>query len=131
MKEIRLADQIVAAVMAHADNCSPEECCGLLASDQHGQVRFVYPLTNVEASAQGFTIAPEEAYGAFLHADRMGWKVAGVFHSHPGGPDRLSARDVDEAADPSWLHFLVSPAGIKAYRVDDGVPVQIDLQLVS
>ena len=113
--------------MAHAEHCAPEECCGLLALDESG-VRFAYPLTNVEASGLGFTIAPEEAHGAFLHADQMGWKVAGVFHSHPGGPDRLSARDVDEAADPSWLHLLVTPAGLKAYQVEDGVPVEIDLQ---
>lgn len=117
--------------MAHADNCSPEECCGLLAWDGSGRVRFAYPLTNVEASGQSFTIAPEEAYGAFLHADQMGWKVAGVFHSHPGGPDRLSARDVDAAIDPSWLHLLVTPTGLRAWRVVDGIPVPIDLQLVS
>lgn len=115
------------AIRRHAENCSPRECCGLIATDPIGEIRFVYPLTNIDESGSAFTIAPDESYGAFMHSDRHGWRIGGVFHSHPAGPDGLSRRDIAAAADRTWLHILISPAGLACYRVvDDRVdPVEV------
>ena len=104
------------AILAHTANCEPEECCGLLAFDPESLLRFAYPLTNTDRSRTSFTIDPAESYHVFLHAEKMGWTVSGVFHSHPGGPDRLSDRDLTEAP-PGWIHLLTTPTGLKAFRV--------------
>jgi len=112
-------------MLVHADNCAPEECCGLIATDQSGGIRFVYPLSNVERSTTSFTIEPEESYGAFMHADRCGWTIGGVFHSHPTGPDFLSEKDIVETADPAWFHVLVCPDGLRAFRIEDGQAEEI------
>lgn len=127
MNAVRLRTDAVAAIRRHSENCAPEECCGLIATDPIGEVRFVYPLTNADGSANSYTVAPEESYGAFMHSDRHGWKVGGVFHSHPDGPDRLSQRDIDTMVDETWLHILVSPAGIACYRVVDDRVVAVEV----
>ena len=125
MSPVRLPADVVTAMLVHADNCSPEECCGLIASDLSGDIRFVYPLTNAEGSTTSFTIAPEESYGAFMHADRCGWTISGVFHSHPTGPDFLSEKDILETANPAWFHVLVCPDGLRAFRIEDGQAEEI------
>jgi proteasome lid subunit RPN8/RPN11 len=124
---IRLPGQVRDAIETHAANCAPQECCGLLATDPIGEVRFVYPLTNADRSETSFTIDERESYGAFVHADRHGWSISGVFHSHPAGPNHLSDRDLFENADQRWIHLVVSPAGLRGFRVESGVPVEVDV----
>ena len=123
---MRISGEAVGAILTHARNCEPEECCGLIATDD-GEIVFVYPLTNVDRSPRSFTSAPDEALGAFLHAERSGWAIGGVFHSHPSGPEIPSKRDITEAADERWLHLLVSPSGLKCFKIADGVVHEIEL----
>jgi proteasome lid subunit RPN8/RPN11 len=120
-----IPDDIREAILNHASNCQPEECCGLIALDDEGRVRFAYPLTNVDKSEDSFTIDPTESYHAFLHAEGMDWEIAGVFHSHPDGPDVLSDRDIAEAPD-GWIHFLMCADRLKAFRVSDGIAKELD-----
>jgi proteasome lid subunit RPN8/RPN11 len=124
---IRIPGQIRASILTHAANCEPEECCGLLASDRAGRIRFAYPLTNDDRSGTSFTINARESYHAFLHADSVGWEISGDFHSHPRGPSHLSERDIALAPDPTWLHLLLSPIGLKAFRIADGAPEEVEV----
>lgn len=131
MNRVRVPVQVVEAMASHRDNTAPDECCGLIATDPIGEIRFVYPLTNADRSATSFTIEPDESYGAFIHADRSGWRIGGVFHSHPSGPEELSGRDVEEWADPSWLHFLLTGSGMRCYRLrPDGTTAEVVVDVV-
>ena len=114
-------------MLAHASACRPNECCGLVAMDPIGEIRFVYPLDNAMPSPTAYTIEPGQALGAFLHAERSGWRIGGVFHSHPGGSARLSQRDLEEAADPRWLHFLIVDDAITCFRIAGQVAVPVNL----
>ncbi len=117
--------QIQAAMVAHAENCHPEESCGLLASDGAGVIRMAYPLTNVLASATNYTIEPREHVKALRHAESRGWEITGVFHSHPHTGAYPSPTDVRLAPDPDWLYVIVgmedrSRPVIRAFRIVDG-----------
>lgn len=129
-ERIILDDQIVVAIKSHADNCAPEECCGLIASDQDGRICFAYPLTNAEHSTTSFNLDPYETYRAFTHAEDQGWNISGVFHSHPVGPEGLSSSDLSGTPDSSWLHLLLSPAGLYAYRVNSGKPTNLPIEVL-
>ena len=112
------------ALVAHTLACLPEECCGLLAVDGHGSIRFVYPLTNVDHSPVSYTVEPREHFGALRHADRHGWEIEGGFHSHPTTTPVPSPTDVERSPGPGWLHLLVGfeagrPA-VRAFRIRDG-----------
>jgi proteasome lid subunit RPN8/RPN11 len=125
---LQIPAQIREAVIRHAETCRPLEACGLLAVDAGGHLRMAYPLTNAEQSATRFTIAPEEHFGALRHAEARGWRVGGVFHSHPAGGPVPSPVDLAQPHDPDWLHLVVglSPRPqLRAWRYLGGAPVEI------
>jgi proteasome lid subunit RPN8/RPN11 len=127
LSPVHLPADAIAAMLAHSATCAPEECCGLIAIGDDGEIRFVYPLANADRSTTSFTIDPDDSYGAFMHADRNGWSIGGVFHSHPTGPDFLSERDILETADPGWFHILVCPDGLRAFRIEAGEADEIPI----
>jgi proteasome lid subunit RPN8/RPN11 len=122
---IQIPEQIRQAILVHAENCRPNECCGLLASDSDNQLRFAYPLTNIEESPVGYTIDPDEHYAALTHAERTGWHVSGVFHSHPSGVATPSLVDVQTALEPAWVYVIVSPNELRSWRITRGTVSEV------
>ena len=120
IEQLFLADQIKLAIVAHASNCAPAECCGLLAADGDGRIRFAYPLTNADPSPVSYTIDPEEHFHALRHAESQGWEIAGVFHSHPRGPASPSLVDVRSALEPDWVYLVAAPGEIRGFRIREG-----------
>lgn len=117
MIRLILAGQAVEAIVRHAEACRPEECCGLLAGDPVGRVRFVYPLTNAQHSPTAYTIEPVEHFRAWQHATAAGWELIGAFHSHPRGPGEPSATDLALAAEPDWAWVIVAGGVLQAFTI--------------
>ncbi len=116
-----LPEQLYQAMVGHAGFAHPNEACGLLAADRTGRLRMAYCLTNVDDSASRYTVDPVEHYGALRHADRNGWDIVGVYHSHPSSPAYPSRRDVAHALDPEWLYLIVGPGpAVRAFRIRSG-----------
>jgi proteasome lid subunit RPN8/RPN11 len=128
---VQIPSPIWEAVMAHARFCAPEECCGLLAADGDGSIRFAYPLTNSYHSPVRFNIEPAEMFGALRHAESNGWELAGSFHSHPAGPAYPSPTDQAEAAEPGWLYLVASlrPSELRGFRLSGAAPVEVALEV--
>lgn len=122
-----LAEQIRQAILSHADDCAPNECCGLLAADGERRITFAYPLTNANPSPVSYTIDPDEHFHALRHAESRGWEIVGVFHSHPDGPATPSMIDVQSALDPEWLYLIAAPGELRGFRIRDGVAEEIEL----
>jgi proteasome lid subunit RPN8/RPN11 len=123
----RLPDQIRQAILAHAELCSPNESCGLIAVDSSGGIRFAYPLTNADPSPVSYTIDPDEHFHAMRHAETMGWEIGGAFHSHPGGTAMPSVIDVQTALEPEWMYLIASPHEIRAFSIRSGEIEEIEL----
>jgi len=121
-----MPEPIRQAILTHAENMLPDECCGLIASVA-GAIRFAYPLTNSNPSPVSFTIDPSEHFGAMNHAENQGWEISGVFHSHPTGERSPSATDVAMAWDPLWIHLVVARGEIAAFRIVDGEVWPVEL----
>ena len=122
---VRVHPEMAEAIVQHGRFVAPNEACGLLAVDQAGDMRMVYCLTNVDRSALRFTVAPHEHYHAWKHAERNGWRIGGVFHSHTESAAEPSPADVAGALDPSWVYLIVGPMTasepqIRAYRIVHG-----------
>jgi len=124
---LHLPDQIRTAILVHAGNCAPDECCGLIASDASGAVRFAYPMTNVNPSPVTYTIDPDEHFAALDHAESLGWTLAGVFHSHPHGPAEPSMIDLQSALDPEWVYLIAGSDGVRVFRIRDKKVSEIGL----
>ena len=97
------------AIAAHAYQCFPEECCGLLIGDAAaGRVARFVATTNTAHSAKVYTIDAKEHLRAELAAEAEGFEVVGVVHSHTHTEPYPSPTDVAQAVDPSWHYVIVS-----------------------
>lgn len=122
---MRIPAPIRQAMLAHARFEFPNEACGLLAADETGALRMCYSLTNADRSPGSFTVEPTEHFRALQHAERNGWELAGVFHSHPHSAAVPSATDLRQALEPDWLYVLIGPSAsdrpdVRAYWIVDG-----------
>ena len=103
--------EAIDAMGAHALECFPEECCGLLVGvrDENRAVRFV-PLTNAAHSARVYTLDAKEHLRTELAAEAEGLEVIGVVHSHTHTEAYPSPTDVAQAVDPGWHYVIVTLA---------------------
>jgi proteasome lid subunit RPN8/RPN11 len=107
---IRLRRDVLAAMVAHARQTYPRECCGLLLG-RDGRVERSWPAANLAESATRFLVDPRDHFAAIRSARAFDLAVVGVYHSHPSPPARPSATDLVEATDPDLLTLIVVPAG--------------------
>lgn len=122
-REVRLAEPIRQAIRHHARWCAPLEACGLIAVDERDVPVFAYPATNRDHSPSSFTVDATEHFRALQHSERNGWRIGGVFHSHPSSAAYPSPTDVAAAGDPTWVHLIVSGVDgtLRAYSIADRV----------
>ena len=107
---------------AHARECAPSECCGLLGGGGN-RAANVYPLRNVAPRPEvAYEAAPEELFEAQRSIRARRQTLVGVYHSHPRSADpRPSERDVRLAYYPAAVHLIVGLAGglpvVRAFRL--------------
>ena len=94
----------------------------------------VYPTANADPSPVTYTVPPAEHYAALVDADRHGWELSGVFHSHPNGPARPSVIDLASAPDPTWTYLVVGLGAepeIRAWRIRSGEAIEVSLGITG
>ncbi len=126
VERVTIPREVVEAMFAHAVWTYPNEACGLLAMDVDGEVKMVFCLTNTDASEHRFTVDPVEHYGCVAFAEKLGWHVGGIFHSHTRSEAYPSDTDIGGGGDPSWLQVIVGPVVgpnpvVRAFRFDEGI----------
>jgi proteasome lid subunit RPN8/RPN11 len=104
---VRVRQEVIDDVVAHAKREVPNECCGLLLGFSD-QIDESYPARNLCGSATRFLIDPVDHFAAIRRARASGRAVRGAYHSHPRGPSAPSATDAAAVTDPSLLHMIVS-----------------------
>jgi proteasome lid subunit RPN8/RPN11 len=118
---VRLPDDLRRRIVDHCRAALPNEGCGLLAMDGDVVVE-VYPTANDDASPLSYTIPPEEHYRALIDVEGRGWRLGGVFHSHPSGPAVMSSLDVTRAVHPEWVYVVVgADFEVAAWQVAEGM----------
>jgi proteasome lid subunit RPN8/RPN11 len=127
---VRIRQDVLDAVIAHARREVPNECCGLLLGARD-EIDESYAARNVCESATRFLIDPEDHFDAIRRARASGRAVRGVYHSHPRGPSQPSDTDAAHLNDPALLHMIVSlqddEPGIRLFEWTDGNFVAVDL----
>ncbi len=107
-----LPDDLRGQIIDHCLAELPNEGCGLLAMDGD-EVVAVYPTSNADASPHSYTVPPAEHYRALVDAESNGWRLGGVFHSHPSGPARMSSVDLERALEPEWVYVVVGLGAVE------------------
>lgn len=111
---------VIHTIQRAAAEAAPREACGLLFGEG-GRIDAVQIVANVaEHPETRFEIDPKALFAA-LRAERVGGpKLAGYWHSHPGGDASPSATDAAMAAADGKLWVIVGGEAVTAWRAGPG-----------
>lgn len=125
---IRLSSEQMDAILAHAREDYPHECCGVMLGSASGDdktVAAIRRLENVheEGHERRFLISPESMFRVERDARAAGQSVLGFYHSHPDHPARPSEYD-REWAWPWYSYIIVAvakgePGDVTCWTLDD------------
>ena len=129
--KLTIARAVWTELAAAAGKAVPLEACGLLAG-RDGNVTKFYPMTNVDASPEHFSMQPEEQFAAVKDMRRMELKLLAIWHSHPSTPPRMSAEDLRLAFTPDVAYVILSLAPdtnpeCRAFIINSGSPQSIEV----
>jgi proteasome lid subunit RPN8/RPN11 len=115
----------------HVEQHAPLEACGLLAG-KNDAVENVLIVRNRVQSPVRFVMDPREQLDAFAWIDSQALDLLGIFHSHPAGPETLSATDIAEAAYAA-VHVIWSPSSgawtARGFWIENGLVINVPLIL--
>jgi proteasome lid subunit RPN8/RPN11 len=107
---IRIETEPWAAMVAHARQAYPNECCGAMlgaVDDGRKVVREALPLENAFEGVQAtrYQLRPEDLLEADAAARRRGMELIGIYHSHPDCDAYFSETDLKNSCP--WYSFVV------------------------
>lgn len=120
-------------MQAHAVECAPNECCGLLGGRNELLLDY-YPLTNrAETPERNYFAAPEEIFEAMRRMRKRGQQHVGIYHSHPRSQPYPSRVDIEMAFYPQAVNFIMSlnPAELRAFRIEDGNVTPVTYSIID
>ena len=131
---VRVTRDVLSRLIEEARRAPNEECCGLLVG-RDGVIRALYPARNALASATAYEIAPQELFRLMRQIRDAGLQLLGIYHSHPAGDNRPSARDIEQAYYPDAAYFILSPAPdapqpIRAFSIRAGRATELAVEVM-
>ena len=99
-----------AAMVAHARETYPNECCGAMLGSTDGETKNVkvgMVLENAFEGAQAarYELRPEDLLAADKAAREKGMDLIGIYHSHPDCDAYFSKTDLQNSCP--WYSFVV------------------------
>lgn len=124
---IKISKDDYRKILEHAISCLPEEACGLVAGELHGEDKYikrVYLLTNIDHSNEHFSLDPKEQLAAIKDMRASGYVPLGNWHSHPESPSRPSEEDKRLAYDKNASYLILSLRDkenpvLNSFHIDD------------
>jgi [CysO sulfur-carrier protein]-S-L-cysteine hydrolase len=131
---LRLAAENYEEMKADAAARAPLEACGLVAG-AGGQTLKVFPVRNVLQSQVRFRMDPQEQWQVFKEIEERTWELLAIYHSHPSGPEGISAIDIAESYYPDVVHIVWFPAKgewrCRGYRIHSGHATEIQIERIE
>jgi proteasome lid subunit RPN8/RPN11 len=127
-----LPAEIREAMIAHARDEFPLECCGLLAGVDGAPVKLIRA-TNSEASEFRYRVEDRELLRFLRECEDNGWDFLAVYHSHTRSEAYPSPTDVRLARNwPDPFYILVSLEDqenpvVRAFRITDGEIAEVEI----
>ena len=120
---MKIRQDVLTKIVAHAVEDLPNECCGLLIGTAD-IVEDASRARNTKRSRTKFQVEPADHFAAVRRARAAGFEIVGAYHSHPSGPSGPSETDRARLTDPSMFHVIISLAHgtrtVRAFRLTDG-----------
>jgi len=127
---MKIRQQVLDQMLAHATEDLPNECCGLLIGSAD-TVEECARARNRRRSRTRFEVEPADHFAALRRARSAGLEIVGAYHSHPNGPSGPSETDRARLTDPSMVQVIVSLARggrtVRAFRLVDRNFIPLEL----
>ncbi|HUH98459.1 MAG TPA: M67 family metallopeptidase [Anaerolineales bacterium] len=117
----------------HVQALAPLEACGLLAG-KNNSVENVLLIANQARSRVRFRMDPKEQLQAFDWIASQELDLVGIFHSHPAGPETVSATDIAEAAYAVTQIIWSRTKGdwiARGFWIEDKQATQVTLKVID
>jgi proteasome lid subunit RPN8/RPN11 len=120
---VRFSRALLDELIQHAREDLPNECCGIVASDDGAAVK-VFRAANAEASPVRYSLDPREQYRITMEIEEQGWELGAIYHSHTRSEAYPSQTDVNLAFYPDAIYVIVSlrkadDPEVRAFRIAD------------
>jgi len=107
---IRIESEAWAAMVRHAREAYPNECCGAMLGsieDSAKAVQVAMPLENAFEGAQAarYELRPQDLLAADKAARERSMDLIGIYHSHPDCDAYFSRTDLQNSCP--WYSFVV------------------------
>lgn len=130
---LELNSALLQEMITYVDQHVPLESCGLLAGKE-SRVEKMIGVLNQTQSPIRFVMDPYEQLHAFNWIESNGLDLVGIFHSHPTGPETVSATDIAEAAY-EVVHVILSRSDnewkARGFWIEDGSAREATLQIIE
>ncbi|MGW0037261.1 Mov34/MPN/PAD-1 family protein [Gordonia sp. NPDC003376] len=134
---LRIGQELVDAMIAHARADHPDEACGVIAGAEGSDdpQRFI-PMVNAERSPTFYRFDSVEQLTVWREMDRQDEEPVVVYHSHTATEAYPSRTDISYAGEPNAHYVLVSTrdpevAEVRSYRIVDGVVTEEPIEIRS
>ncbi|MBF7073475.1 M67 family metallopeptidase [Glaciecola sp. MH2013] len=115
MNSMQLDSQVKLALVEHAEQNLPEECCGILAGEWSGKtlskVTRAIPIDNFASQKKStqFEIKSSSILQINRALRKEGLDLLGFYHSHPNGRPEPSKKDLAAStAWPGYYHIILA-----------------------
>jgi proteasome lid subunit RPN8/RPN11 len=132
---VKMRQEILEEMIAHARREPHIECCGLLAG-RDGVITEIFPATNSLSSPTAYEIAPRELFEMFRTLRERELTHLGQYHSHLSTENAPSPTDIEQAGYPDQAYFIVSvrpgaPNPVRAFSIRDGAVGELEIILMK
>ena len=131
---MRISQQLIDEMVAHAREDLPNECCGMIGG-RDGEASSVVRVENAAASPLRYEMDPQGQYDGLKRIEDAGEELIGIYHSHTRSAAYPSQTDVNEAVMwPEQAYVIVSlengdAPDVKAYSLRDMKIADVDLDV--
>jgi [CysO sulfur-carrier protein]-S-L-cysteine hydrolase len=125
MPPIQLRREHLEAMIDHARQTAPSECCGLIGGVSKTKAGSLYRLRNVTSEPEvRYEAAPEDLFAAQRQMRERGEDLLAIYHSHPRAAEPSpSETDIQLAYYPSATYLIIGLGGtgpvVKAFNISE------------
>lgn len=139
---MKIAAELLAEIVAHAQENAKIECCGVVAAEvaPDGAAKTatrVYRAENIHASALKFEIDPIELLKLNNAIDDEGWEIGAIYHSHVRSAPYPSQTDIGFAASWPGVEWIIvglasgEQPDVRSYLIDGADVSEVELEDTS
>ena len=131
---VRISQELLDEIVAHAREEAPNECCGLVAG-REGAATEVFRARNEMASPLAYNVHPQDLLRITATIEDRGDDLAAIYHSHTKSPPEPSQTDINLAANwPDPVYLICSVAdpdepATRGWHLRDGRVAEVELEV--